>query len=45
MIETADQYSKAQAELRQLEVRLQRIQAENPPPADPPYPWRGYPPR
>ena len=33
MIETADQYSKAQAELRQLEVRLQRIQAENPPPA------------
>jgi len=33
MIETAEQYGKAQIELRQLEVRLQRLQAEHPAPA------------
>jgi hypothetical protein len=33
MIETVEQYGKAQAELRQLEDRLQRLQADHPAPA------------
>jgi hypothetical protein len=33
MIETADQYKKAQDELRQLEVWLQRVQQDFPIPA------------
>src|SRR4051812_28051982 len=33
MIETVEQYGKAQAELRQLEDRLQRLRAEHPAPA------------
>ncbi len=33
MIETSEQYEKAQAELCQLEERLQRLQSEYPVPA------------
>ena len=33
MIENIDQYRKAQAELRQLEDRLQRLQEQHPVPA------------
>jgi hypothetical protein len=33
MIETADQYKKAQDELRQLETWLQRLQQDSPIPA------------
>jgi hypothetical protein len=34
MIETVKQYGKAQAELRQLEDRLQRLQTDHPAPAE-----------